>query len=310
MLFCDDIIINILHYTDLRSLSTMACVDRRLAQLVKTIKWSVIDSQEKTWNSVPLNTQTHENYFWAIDWQRIIYHNKSDIPDEVIDKVMDNMDRQLVLGSRKVSSAILYKYFNLVHYTVLLEKQELPIDLLQYVVSNNNLTQSDWASIWTYQRLDVDFIEKYKQHVKWYPLSCNKYLSKEVISKYENSLYWPELTKRSIRLDILESFVHRLDPVSWTNVSWYSLLPPHFIRQYIDRLDKRVILHTQNVPTDVLESLLDSIDNDEYFNIVSKYQALSPNFIARYKSKLNVKCLLSNHRVSRKVLSETYAPKS
>ncbi|NBO98860.1 MAG: hypothetical protein EBU90_01860 [Proteobacteria bacterium] len=295
----------------------MACVNRRLAQLVKTAKWRVIDTHRTsqkipniTYNCVPLNKETHQNYFWAIDWQRIIYHNGSDIPDVVIDTVMDNMEKQLVLGSCKVSSVILYKYFNLVDYTILLEKQELPIDLLQYVVSNHNLTPSDWASIWTYQRLDVDFIEKHKQYVKWYSLSCNKYLSKEVILKYENSLFWPELTKRSIRLDVLESFVHRLDPVSWTNVSWYSTLSPQFIRQYIDHLDKRVILHTQNVPIDVIEVLLDSIDSEEYFNIVSKYQALSTDFIARYKSKLNVKCLVSNHRISRKVLSELYNPKT
>ncbi|NBU33975.1 hypothetical protein EB118_03155 [bacterium] len=251
-----------------------------------------------------MNIQTRDNYVHAIDWAGIIYHSKT-IPEFVFDSVMPLEDVIVAFVYHDMSEKLIRKFYEFCNYKVLLSNQKLPLDILQSIISTHELSISDWNVIWERQVFTSTFVQMYISHVNWYNLSTNKHLSEDIIQAYQEHLVWPEVTKHSIHEHILVRYLHRLDHISWTNVSWYSSLSHDFIRKNIDFLDKRVILHTQYVPIDIIQTLVEQDTN--LFSIVAKYQKLTLEFIVYYKNFLNVAHLRSNQKIPRRFLVKVYS---
>jgi hypothetical protein len=299
----------IFKHVDIKTLSAMSIVNKVFNEYITYHKWSIIDKMKVPGYPVPANEQTYLNYKYSVDWNSIILYGIH-IPDSVIENILTFDYIQLLFSYRRLSDYIVRKFFHTVNWRNLLFNQTLSDDLLQRLVDNNNLYSSDWKMLWRYQsNITPRFVSKYYNYVDWECLSVNKNLSLNVIEKYKNQLIWSEMTKTGLHEYILLKYIEKLDALSWVNVSWYSKLSPFFIKTFIKFLDKHVILHSQKVPEDILEYILESCndsDLSEYLNVVAKYQPLSSSFIKKYKSFLNFNVLISNKYISKVDLQKIY----
>lgn len=304
-----DIWYNVFKYINLKTLSALCIVNKTFNEYIKYNKWELVDNLKYIGYNVPLNNATYSNYYFCIDWNSIIFYGIY-IPDDVIENILSFDYINLLFSYRRLSERIIYKFFHLINWRTLLFNQFLPEDLLDKLVTTNHLYTSDWKMLWKFQKnISDSFIFKHYNQVDWESFSTNKNLSLNIIDKYKHKVIWSELTKTGLHEYILLKYIEKFDSSSWINISWYSKLSPFFIRTFIKFLDKHVIIHTQKVPDDILEYILETCDDDdiqEYMNIVSKYQPLSYNFIKKHKSILNLNILISNKYISKTNLYKIY----
>lgn len=296
-------------YVDIITLSYMSCLNKSFNVYIHNNKWDIIDYMIYSGKFIPSNRLTYLNYKYCIDWNSLIFY-KTNIPDDVIQNVLSFDHIQLLFSYKKVSEKILRRYFYFINWRSLLFNQILPIDLLEKIVINYNLYSSDWKMLWKYQpNITIQFIEKYYENIDWESISSNKKLSLDIVDKYQNQIIWSEFTKQGIHEYILLKYIEKLDSTSWIHISWYSKLSHFFIKTFIKFLDKYIILHSQKVPDDILEYILETCDDgdkSEYWKIVAKYQTLSYNFINKYKQYLNMHILISNKHILKVDLSKIY----
>ncbi|NDG32040.1 hypothetical protein EB118_18440, partial [bacterium] len=269
MLLHTDVIIRILQYTNLPTLSAFACVSKATYACVQTHKWDIIDHFDHT-NYIPNTHETNINYYLAIDWTTILIKNK--VPQSVLSTVLlDIQDIHIACIHQTLPEDVIRLHLHNLDHSALLCHQQLPLDIVEWIINNKMMNNSDWNALFRTQKcVNVALIQKYRHFVNWRSVSCNKYLCGDVITEFYHNLIWPEVTKNGVNQHVLEQVIDLLDPISWTNVSWFSQLSHEFIHKYLALLDIRVILHTQDVPEDIIDSIVHT--QPEYILIVSKYQ--------------------------------------
>ena len=315
-----EIIHSILQWIDLRTYSEIILLDKLHHNTFfsnnHSIKWETIDIIKKRGSPVPLTLDTYINYKFAIDWITIIY-NKINIPENILELFMkgsllttnflddkDKFDIKIILKSQKLSHDFLRKYHHLCEWENLIVNQNLPEDLLIKIVSENELSPTQWYNLWTTQKYSIDFIDSYLNYIVWHAVSSNKnVITPEILTKYYDQLVWPQLTTHGLNQDIIEIFIHKLDLISWTNIACFSKLTPEFIIKYHRYLNLQIIFRSQELNTNTiiyLIRLLDDFDKEESWINIALYQTLDYNFIYNFKNNLSYKYLIRNPRIKRK----------
>lgn len=323
-IFPPEIVNDILKYIDLQTFSNIIQTNKKHNEIYyknKDERWSIIDNIKKPGSPVPLNIETFHNYRYCIDWVTIIY-NKMYIPESVIEIFMKQenndinesiarFDVKLILKQQKLSANFISKYYNLCGWENLILNQDIPLQLLFKIVSENTLSPTQWHNLLVTQKYDLIFIEQNIQNINWFAVSCNKdVITTEILLKYYDFLIWPELTKHGINEEIISIFIDKLDIISWNNIAFYSKLSSNFIIKYRNYLNVQILFRTQQLDYDTILYLIknqDEFDNHESWINIALYQSLDYNFIKTYKENLSLTYLVRNPRIKRKDLYTLYS---
>lgn len=307
----NELFIKILGQTDVRSLSQFACSCKQFNEIVKCLKWEVIDKFQSrvSQRDVPSTRETFNNFRYYIDINTLIYNDIS-LPDTVITEIGDQIELNVIATYQKLPEDVIDNYWDKITWRTLLFNQQLNGGQLLRVVANNELNSSEWNHLWRKQRVSFDFVQKYVSHVDWYALSENKdSLDLQIISTYCDQLYWPEISKHGLHEDILTIFVHKLDFVSWRNVSYFSKLSIGFILQHLPKLHVLSLITSQDLTEELIIHFVtnaDEFDIDAYWNKIASNQCLSKDFIQNYKDNLPRHLLIRNPKILRSILVELY----
>lgn len=306
---------NIFKDISLIELSKLMCVNRYLYILISHNKWKFIDNlNDVSYELIPKNKETFRNFKYSIDWVGIILKNKANkhyIPDYVIEWIDDKQILEYMCIYQTFSEKTIRKLFNKINWKILLNyQQKIPLDLINYIVETYDLSVQNWNLIWLNENLDLDFIIKYIDNVKWYIISSNKEIvSFSLIEKYGDRLILQELTKHGINEKIVTYYLPKMDMICWTNVSQFTKLSMEFIKTHIDKLNLQFILNYQTIDESFLEELIPSLDDfnkEMFFQSVALHQKLSYNFILKYKDELYMKDLIRNKKILRNDISLLY----
>ena len=309
---------NIFKDITLIELSKLMCVNRYLYKIISCNKWRFIDNLnellENNCELIPKNKNTFENFKYVIDWVGIILKNKLNknyIPDYVIEWIDDTQTLEYMCIYQTFSETTIRKLFDKINWRLLLVYQKkIPLDLINYIVETYDLSLEHWNLIWSNENLDLDFITKYIDNVKWHIISSNKeIISFSLIEKYGDRLILQELTKHGINERIVVYYLSKMDIICWTNVSQFTKLSMEFIRRNIDKLNLQFTLNYQTVDESFLETLVETIsdfDKPMFFQAVALNQKLSYNFILKYKNDLYIKNLIRNKHILKNDLFMIY----
>jgi len=305
----------ILKDISLLDLSKLMCVNRYLYKLISCNKWKFIDNLDnESCNLIPKTRETFENFKLVVDWVGILLENKSNknyIPDYVIEWIDDREILKYMCIYQSFSELIIRKMFEKINWKLLLLYQyKIPLDLIYYIVETYDLLDEDWNLIWLNENLDLNFITKYINKVRWHVISSNKeIISIDLIKKYGDRLIIHELTKHGINERIVTHYLSKMDMICWTNVSQFTKLSMEFIRRHIDKLNLQFILNYQAIDECFLEELVENVgdfDKPMFFQSVALNQKLSKNFILKYKGDLCIKNLIRNKKVLRNDICITF----
>lgn len=320
--FPNEVFYSIIKWVDLKTFSSILMLNKTHYSILNPCKWDIIDTINKPGSPVPLTIETYNNYKYMIDWITVIY-NKIHIPESVIEifmkkhdhtdqinKHLSKFDLKILLKYQKLSSSFIVKYYHLCDLETLILEQNIPEELLVKIVSENNLSYSQWHNLLVTQKYSLSFIEKNLNNINWYAVSCNKdVVTTEILIKYYDNLVWPELTKHGINQELIELFIHKLDNISWTNVAFFSKLSSDFIIKYKQYLNLQIIFRTQELKYDTIYYLLnrqDEFDKIESWINIALYQSLDYDFIFTNKHQLELKYLIRNPRIKRKHLFQIF----
>jgi hypothetical protein len=309
----NEIWFNILQHTDLKTLSSLLCVNNTFKNMIEPVKWDIIDSMHDRGCFVPKNLNTYLQYIYCIDWTTYVY-NKINIPDDVIIQLHDYIDFAVITTKQKFSETLIRKFFHKIPITNLLMFQNVPIDILTPLIESNIpqfFPREYWYYVWKNQKITKDFINKFKQYVDWHAVSTNKdALSFDIINEFHNELIWPEVTSHGIHESIIEHFLYKMDAFSWKNVAYFSQLSETFILKYIDNLDILALFTSQQMSESLILYLLEKVNNIEdihdIWGKIALHQQLSMEFISNNKDKLNLVFMIRNPRIKRKFLKLLY----
>lgn len=314
-----EILLKILKYTDVVTISKFNCLNQYFHILIDQNLWLLIDNLNSHTNSIliPNTIFTYNKYRYLIDWSDIIMYNQENglkIPENVISWIEDPIDLQIICSYQHFSENLIRQLYNKISWSLLLAKQDVPLDLINYIITNQSdtfrLSVTDWYNICNFQKIDCEFVDKNLENVEWYPLSCNKNLvCYDFIYKYGNDIIWQEFTKHGIHENILVYFIHKFDFICWNNISRFTQLSESFIETYLQYLDKPTILRYQSIPEKMLIEMVESFsdfDQEFYFPTIAIYQNLSRNFIIKYKSKLPLRSIIRNKYIRKSLIHEIY----
>ena len=310
----NEMLIHIFKYLDVLSLSKLYCSNKKLCEKIKYInKWKIIDDMFNAdyLKLVPKTKETFNNYRFCIDWKELIIQ-KCIIPEEVIEWIEKNSDIAIISIYQKFSENLLKNVYNKISYSLLLSHQILPINILYDIIETNELSTTDWYYISLKQKIDIRFIEKYYDKIKWNPLSQNiNIINYEVIDKYHDKLVWQELTKHGVNEYILFKYTGYLDFICWSNISQYSILSDNFIKMFLTFLDLDIIFRFQRISDSLLNCIVENFTKSEYhyFESIGLNQCLSRDFVIKYKYYLSLEILIRNRNISRNLLSTIYSLK-
>lgn len=321
-IFPIEIVYNILVFVNIKTYSKILLLNKKHYNSFNPSKWNIIDNMKFANHPIPLNYNTYNNYKYNIDWITIIY-NKTTIPESVIEIFMikdksDNDDIskfniKLILKYQKLSHDFLLRFYQLCDWKILLSHQNLPQSLIEKIISENELDPIDWYNLLSTQKYNLEFINNNIERINWHwhAVSINKdVITTDILSKYYDNLIWPELTKHGINQDIIEIFIYKLDPISWSNVAYYSQLSNSFILKYISFLNPQILFRTQQLDHTTIIYLVnlqkDIFDIEESWVNIALYQSLDFNFIYTYKNNLSLKYLIRNPKIKRKDLYLIY----
>ena len=304
-----DILTHILKYTDVITISKLQCVNLHFYNTINPNKWHLIDNTPFNITFVPSTIETYNNYIYCINFFEIL-QSKKHIPEQIIERINDYQTLKLICLYQRFSETLLNKIYLKIHPQVLLSYQVLPTDILFHLTHNELLsfTNNDWYMIWSKQKINLQYIEKYIDNVQWTPLSSNEYsVSFEFIEKYHTNISWHQLTKHGINEHIIEKYIFKFDSICWSNISQYTKLSKRFITKYINDLHIDIILRFQSLEEDILTTLLSSNDQssiDHYSELISLNQKVSIDFIKTHK--LPLKHLVRNKKIPRKILANVF----
>ncbi len=99
----------------------------------------------------------------------------------------------------------------------------------------------DWLAISSHPNLlqHLDFIEKYKDKLRWWKLCEEQRLPESFIEKYEQYVDWMEVYEHQ---NPPEEFIEKhADEVNWNAISKYQKLSPEFITKHIDKITAEIL---------------------------------------------------------------------
>jgi hypothetical protein len=238
-----------------------------------------------------------------------------EIPDEVILNLHEVIDFPIITTTKKLNEELIRKFFNKIPLINLLSNQSVPLDILDPLISSNlasgRFDNTYWYYVWKFQKINVDFIYKYINYADWNAISSNKKaLTLEIINAFHNDLIWHEMTSHGLHELIIRHFIHKLNSISWANISWFSTLSCEFIFEYKDKLNILAIFSSQKLSEELICILLKNINDEitlyDVWNKISSTQELSRKFIEENKDNLNIKSLIRNRLIKRKDLKKVY----
>ena len=315
-----DIVIHIMKYTNVPTISKMNYANRHFNQIIDNSIWELVDNLITDTDTIliPKTIETFKKYRYLVDWSNIMLYNRENnttIPEDVIKWIPDNIDLDMICVYQTFSEDLIRHIYLKVSHGSLIAKQVLPLDILYSIVDTQNdlgqLSSIDWDNIWEYQKVDVNFIKRYIDNINWYNLSFNKeVISYDFIREFGENLIWEEFTKHGIHENILIYFIHKFNWVSWINICRYTELSNDFIVQYLDHLDMSSLLRYQKLSETLIEKIIsnfDDFDKDFHFQSIGTYQKLSKNFIKRYKEYLPLRIIIRNKKIKRSIIHEIYS---
>lgn len=315
-----EILLKILKYTNVVTISKFNYLNQYFHILIDRNIWLLIDNLDCYTNSIliPNTIFTYNKYRYLIDWSDIILYNQDHgfiIPEHVISWIQDKVDLEIICSYQIFSESLIRQLYNKISWSLLLAKQNVPLDIINYMVTNQSdtyrLSVTDWYNICNFQKIDCQFVDNNLENVEWYPLSCNKNLvCYDFIYKYGNDIFWQEFTKHGIHENILVYFIDKFDFICWNNISRFTQLSESFIETYLQYLDKPTILRYQTIPEKMLIEMVESFndfDKDFYFPTIATYQKLSFNFIKKYQSYLSLRAIIRNKFIRKSIIHELYS---
>lgn len=179
------------------------------------------------------------------------------------------------------------------HYDMLIEYQILPNELLiKYIDSfGSNLKKIDWKTIVETQDLSEDLLTKYKEYLDMNLVSQEQYLTLKFILLNNTDINW-EILPTNLKTKYLfnDSFVELFeDKAIWTNIGWMELVSMDCIFKYTDKINSNgwyTILEHKELTMDNLEKILEIINDNNVWEIISGSQELTNEFIDKYNDKL------------------------
>lgn len=296
-------------------LSSLMCVNRYLYNLIQQNKWRLVDNlNKKSLKIIPKTKETFINFKYSVDWVSMILDNKQNknyIPDYVIEWIEDRQILEYMCIYQTFSENTIRKVFDKINWQLLLLYQKkIPLDLINYIVETYDLSFENWNLIWLNENLDLNFITRYIDNVRWHIISSNKeIISLSLIEKYGDRLILHEITKHGINERIIAHYLSKMDMICWTNVSQFTKLSMEFIKTHIDKLNLQFILNYQEIDEEFLESLIEKLSDFEktmFFQSVALNQKLSYNFISKYKNDLCIQNLIRNKKILRNDIYVTF----
>jgi len=315
-----EILSKILKYTDVITISKMSCLNHYFNRVIDRNLWFLIDNLNYHTKTIllPNTIFTYHKYRYLIDWGDIILYNQDHgliIPDNVIQWIEDIVDLEMICVYQKLSDDTIRLLYPRISPSSLLLKQDVPLDIINYMIHSQNetwtLSPSDWYNICHYQNIDCQFVDDNLENIQWHPLSCNKNIvSYDFIYKYGNNIIWQEFTKHGIHESVLDYFVDKFDFICWNNISRFTQLSDNFLKTYLQHLDRSTILRYQQIPEQLLIEIVESFndfDKDFYFQTIATYQKLSFDFIKKYKSYLSLRAIIRNKNIRKSIIHELYS---
>jgi hypothetical protein len=281
-------------------------------------KWALYDAlpnsdkinctKDKSLTFIPKTLETYLSYEYIVDINTLLNKGHT-FSDETIDSLHRYLDFAVLARGQVLSDTILRKYWMIIPIGILLDHQSLPIDVLTELAELHALTNMEWKTISQKQKLTLEFIMKYEEHINWRRLSMNKEsLTPQILERYLGELIVHEITKHGIHSDILTCFIDKIDRISWINISYHSKLDDAFIRRYLHYLDPDGLLISQELSCDTIELILNAHSyNGIPYNLwqhVATHQSLTADFIKRHHSYFNRTVLLRNRKIKRAVLQQ------
>lgn len=315
----NELIIYILSFTDIKTISNISCCNKTLYNFICNYKWDIIDklpncnhinnSKNKELIYIPKYIETYLSYEYIIHFNTIIMYEHK-IPDSVIIEHERYINFNYLFLKQKVSTDIVKRYYKKVSVLTLLKNQKIPIDVLYDIVNNEELNSALWSIICSNQKLDFNFIKTFESNIDWRSLSSNKEsLCYNTIMCYKNLLIIPDITRIGLSEEVLESIIDIIDPISWINISYFSKISHDFINKYFNQLDKMALLKSQELNQTIIYKIINSIqDNDEmkplYWLKIAECQKLDYQFIMDNKSILSRDSLLRNRKIKRTIIRD------
>jgi hypothetical protein len=308
--------LDILKYTDIKTISNMICVNKYFNKQLDTELWSIIDNlyRDIDLTLIPKTKMTFNKYRYLVDWNNIVLYNQEHnkrIPESVIEWIPDKIDLEIICTYQNFSENLVRKIYKRLSWSSLLAKQIVPIDIIDNHITNEiTLSNSDWYNIWSKQNIDINFVSKYIDKVQWHPLSSNKNIvSLEFIQMYGEDIIWQEFTKHSISENILVHFLYKFDFFCWSNICRYTELSNEFIKTYLQYMDIGTVLRYQVLSQNLLNDIVDNFNETDFdfnFQNIAVYQPLSKDFIIKYKNLLPLRTIIRNKHIPRSVIHDIY----
>jgi hypothetical protein len=286
--------------------------------MIECEKYSMIDELEcpKHWDResevcIPCNRETYEAYRYCIDMTTIIF-NKNKLRDNVIENLNELIEFNLLSTNQKLSDRILYKYYERIEVNNLICNQTIPLDILVNILEKyyDNFDTTAWYYICKNQPVNIELIRKYYNKINWHALSLNKkILTFDIISTYSQNLIWQDLTTLGLCEEVILSYIDKMCPICWSNISMTSSLSNEFIRKHLIVLNKMGIFTCQQIEERLIEEIIEwsDIDDQEFlWNKVATCQKLTKDFIRKHITKLPLHLLIRNPRIKRVALKEVF----
>jgi hypothetical protein len=301
-----EIWLDIIKHTNVRTLSSLLCVNKQVYKALVLNRYELIDAIYKNSNNyeclVPKTKETLKTYSYIIDWTTIVCA-KADIPHAIIEELNEHIDFVAVASYIIFSEELIRKYYHKIPLSILFSVQCVPYDILCQIATQTTLETHDWDNIWKHQAFPIDFVKRHIQHVNWLMISCNpKALSYDLINEYSDLLIWPEITKHGVAEFIIERYMHKMDIFSWSNACCYSRLSPDFLRKNIGIIDTTFVFHCQELDEELILELIEQEHEFEQENLwykAASHQRLSRQFIETHKEKLPTHLLIRNPKIKR-----------
>jgi hypothetical protein len=165
----------------------------------------------------------------------------------------------------------------------------------------------DWNNISVHPNLlqHPDFIEKYKDKLRWWKVCEEQQLPESFIEKYEQYVDWMEVYEhQKLSEQFIEKRIPDLDEADFNKILMCQKLSIEFIERYIERINKSshgwvVLSGYQQLPEWFIEKYADKVS---WYDI-SLFQQLTPEFIIKHIDKIEESILLN-----RKVMNALPAP--
>lgn len=309
----EELLMEVLQYCDIKTLSSLQCVDKYMWNMIKENRYKIIDKMNVAMGSnIPRNMMTYNAYQYIIDFEEIII-KKNKLEDDVIVEFEDIINFSLLFNMQKLSEQILRKYYKKISVNDVINNQTLPYDVLEQIITLNNFDATQWYILCKRQRFDVTLVEKYIEKVDWHALSQNKnVMSREFLERFSDKLFWIEVSNLGICEDLVLRYFDKINNrIAWNNITYVSKLSNDFISTYLHLFIQYEcllsLISCQSLSENIITHIIGIYEgNADILKKIASYQNLSKQFIINYKPFLPLRLLKKNQRIPRKLLHEVF----